>query len=128
MARRLVRFPGGDEVEIVGYQRFGEWVFRNPRSGAWQWSDANVPAPLRFGPDAPARHRGPIGGPTDAELASPGEFNIRYHIDGRDYYSTEYHPGGVAGQADRLRADFEAPEPRPRTKSPRPGEPRMIAA
>jgi hypothetical protein len=129
MARRLVRFDDGDEIEIVGYQRFGEWVFRNPRSGAWQWSDANVPDPRLA--DGPQRHRGPRGGPTDEDLGRGGLFNIRYHVNGRDYYQIEYHPAGVLGRAGYLRSTFEPPPPQKPEKSPRrtrPGEDEDLAA
>ena len=119
MARRISR-RGGDEVEIVGFRRQGTWVFRNPRSGRWQTSDWNVPNPrISEG----GRHNEPLGGPTDAELRKAGLFQVRYRVEGRDYYRTERHPAGVAGRADRMLAEFQPPPPggpgQP-GKSPRP--------
>ena len=83
-------------------------MFRNPRSGRWQTSDWNVPAPrISDG----GRHNEPLGGPTATDLGKPGLYHVRYHVGGRDYYRTERHPAGVQGRGKRMLREFEPPGP-----------------
>lgn len=87
MARRIVR-QGGNEVEIMGfYDTGGQWNFRNPRTGHWQQGN-------EYSRARGQRHQGQEGGPTAADLAGSPMFNMRYVVNGREFYRKERIPGG----------------------------------